>query len=75
MEERREALQVLRQGPANTYYQREAQALEAGGRFAAQEPRVGWHGQPGPEWSDQCVGVEPPVPGDGLEWGRAIDET
>ena len=63
MEERREALQVLRHRPANTYYQREADALSPGGRFAALEPRL--TELPAPSWSFDPSGDEPPHDGRG----------
>jgi hypothetical protein len=60
--------------PTSTYHSREDEALGAGGRFSAETPRVDWHGQPTATWSEDPTGVEPPIPGDGLEWGRPIDE-
>src|SRR5579863_10426893 len=60
--------------PTSTYHSREAEALGAGGRFAAQNRKVGWHDQPGPEWTDQCVGVEPPIGGDMPVLGWRIDD-
>jgi hypothetical protein len=58
----------------STYHGREAETIGAGGRFAAQEPKLDWHDQPGPEWADQCVGVEPPIGGDSPVLGWAIDD-
>jgi hypothetical protein len=49
----------------STYHSREAEAEGAGGRFAAETPRVGWDQQPPAEWSEDLSGIEPPIDGRG----------
>jgi len=59
--ERREALKPFR--AAQTYHEREAEALGPGGRFAALEPRL--TELPAPSWAFDPSGIEPPVDGRG----------
>jgi hypothetical protein len=68
-------VQALR-AETSTYFSREAEAEGAGGRFAAQDPGVGWDQQPAAEWSPDPSGVEPPINevGNGPVLGWRIDD-
>jgi hypothetical protein len=71
-EERRTAVQMLRE--TSTYHGRAAEEVQVGGRWQTEAHRVDWHGQPEATWSEDLSGLEPSISGDGLEWGRPIDD-